>query len=159
MGGQGLHSRFRAKARMSTVPLLAAGIAAGIVCIASCGPKDVATHDPMGPNAACYVCHMTFVKEELSQVHKAERVTCIDCHGLSAPHANDEDVGATKPDVTYTRAQVNPACRKCHETHDAPPEKVVARWHDVVKTGFAGRPPATPACTDCHGTHKIAKPH
>jgi len=158
MGGQRPHSRFRAKARMFTLPLLIVGIAAGIVCMASCGPRDVASHDPMGPNAACYVCHMTFVREELSRSHQAAKVGCIRCHGLSAPHANDEDVGATKPDVTYTRAQVNPACRKCHPTHNARPEAVVACWQQVVKTRFDSQPPPSPACTDCHGTHKIAKP-
>ena len=108
--------------------------------------------DPMGPNAACYVCHMTFIHEELSKVHLAEKVTCIDCHGISGPHANDEDIGATKPDKTYTRCQINPSCRKCHEEHDAKPEKVIAQWIEI------GAPKQKPVCTDCHGTHKIELP-
>ena len=108
--------------------------------------------DPMGPNAACYVCHMTFIFEELSKVHLAEKVTCVECHGISAPHANDEDIGATKPDKTYKRCQVNAACRKCHKKHDAKPEEVIARWIEI------GLPKQKPVCTDCHGTHKIECP-
>jgi hypothetical protein len=108
--------------------------------------------DPLGANAACYVCHMTFVKEELSKVHLAAKVGCVKCHGLSAKHANDENIGAGKPDITYQRNQIDAACAKCHETHDAPARKVVARFHER-------RLPAscTPICTDCHGAHKIER--
>ena len=108
--------------------------------------------DPMGPNAACYVCHMTFIFEELSKIHLKEKVTCVECHGTSAAHANDEDIGATKPDRTYKRSQVSPACRKCHEEHVAKPEKVIARWIEI------GAPKQKPVCTDCHGTHRIERP-
>lgn len=102
----------------------------------------------MWANAACYVCHTTFVHEELSKVHLEEKTTCIDCHGLSAAHANDEDVGATPPDITYARDKIDASCGKCHEGHDAPARDVIARWLE--------RGPPTPAvCTDCHGTHRI----
>jgi len=111
-----------------------------------------ATIDPLGPNAACYVCHIPFVREELARVHLAEKVTCIECHGLSAAHANDEDVGATKPDIVYPRAKIDASCRKCHETHDAPAAAVIARFieRDITDTA--------PVCTDCHGTHRIQRP-
>ncbi|NUQ64045.1 MAG: cytochrome c3 family protein [Pirellulales bacterium] len=108
--------------------------------------------DPLGPNSACYVCHVTFVQEELSKVHKAEKTGCIDCHGLSAAHANDEDIGATPPDIVYQRGQIDAACVKCHETHDAPAAKVVARF--VVRKLS---PSAAAVCTDCHGEHRIAE--
>jgi len=108
--------------------------------------------DPMGPNAACYVCHMTFIFEELSKEHLKEKVTCVECHGVSAAHANDEDIGATKPDKMYKRCEINPSCRKCHKEHDAKPEEVVARWIKI------GSPKQEPVCTDCHGTHKIERP-
>jgi hypothetical protein len=108
--------------------------------------------DPTGPNAACYVCHMTFIFEELAKVHLKEKVTCVECHGVSAAHANDEDIGATKPDKTYMRCQINASCRKCHEEHDARPEEVIARWIQI------GSPKQEPVCTDCHGTHKIERP-
>ena len=108
--------------------------------------------DPVWANAACYVCHMTFVREKLSTTHLQEKITCIKCHGLSAGHANDEDIGATLPDVTYRRDQVNAACRECHKDHDVPPEQVVARWLERE------RPAAKAICTDCHGMHKIEQP-
>lgn len=107
--------------------------------------------DPLGPNAACYVCHMTFVTEEISSQHKAQDVGCIKCHGLSAAHANDEDIGATPPDITYERDKVDAACTACHETHDAAASKVVARFVERKLTG------ASPVCTDCHGHHRIAE--
>jgi hypothetical protein len=106
--------------------------------------------DPMGPNAACYVCHLTFVHEEMSVVHKAEKVTCIKCHGLSADHANDEDIGATPPDVSYPREKIDAACAECHEDHDVPAAEVLARF---VERKLTPRP--APVCTDCHGRHRI----
>lgn len=108
--------------------------------------------DPLGPNAACYVCHMTFVREELVRTHLKAEVTCIACHGLSDKHANDEDIGATKPDVVLTREAVNDSCRACHPTHDVAPEAVIARW---LERGLTESPPV---CTDCHGSHRIERP-
>jgi len=113
---------------------------------------DEGETNPLGANAACYVCHMTFVREELAKRHLKEKVTCIDCHGLSAGHANDEDIGATPPDVTYNRQQVNASCRECHKDHDVRPEEVVARWLEQERS----EPKAV--CTDCHGTHRIERP-
>jgi len=122
--------------------------AAGLVAL-SCAPPAPEV-SPLGPNAACYVCHMTFVRESLSKVHAEAKVGCIDCHGLSAGHANDEDIGATKPDIMHKGAAIDAGCRKCHETHDVEPAKVVARWS-------ARKAPAEPTCTACHGSHKIAR--
>ena len=107
--------------------------------------------DPLGANAACYVCHMTYVKEELSKLHLKEEIGCIECHGTSAGHANDENIGATKPDVTFKREQVNTSCRECHEDHNSAPETVIARWIEL------GSPKQLPVCTDCHGKHRIEK--
>jgi formate-dependent nitrite reductase cytochrome c552 subunit len=92
---------------------------------------------------------VTFVQEEMAKVHLKEEITCVKCHGLSAAHANDENIGATKPDITYRREQIDASCRKCHETHDAPATQVIARWQEI------GSPRTFSACTDCHGTHKI----
>lgn len=116
-------------------------------------PKDSGdTIDPLSANATCYICHTMFVREPISKVHFKAKVTCIDCHGLSAAHANDEDIGATKPDVMYNRGQVDKMCSKCHEEHDVPANEVIER--------FVERKPAqSPAlCTDCHGRHKIEPP-
>jgi len=108
--------------------------------------------DPLGPNAACYVCHLTFVHEQISSAHRAEKVTCIKCHGLSADHANDEDIGATPPDIRYTRNQVDAACGECHEEHDVPAADVLARFFEQKL-----EPDAVAVCTDCHGRHRIAE--
>jgi hypothetical protein len=110
------------------------------------------TNDPLGPNAACYICHMTFVREELAKTHLKADVTCIACHGVSNRHANDENIGATKPDVVFQRDEVNASCRTCHPTHDVPPEAVIARWLERKLTK------SPPVCTDCHGSHRIGRP-
>ena len=116
--------------------------------------KETPSEDtnPLGANAACYVCHMLFVREELSKVHLHGKVGCIKCHGLSAGHANDEDIGATKPDIMYKRDQVDAMCAKCHEEHDVPAVAVIGRWRE---RNLSANPPV---CTDCHGTHKIERP-
>jgi len=105
--------------------------------------------DPLSVNATCYVCHMTFVREKISKTHFKAKVTCVKCHGLSAGHANDEDVGATKPDIVYKRHQVDAMCSECHEDHDVPAKEVIGRFIERKPTE---RPVV---CTDCHGTHKI----
>jgi hypothetical protein len=139
-----------------TLLLGATALAALLAFACRLRPDDA---NPLGANAGCYVCHMTFVREELSATHLRAKVGCVKCHGVSAAHANDEDVGATKPDITYEREQVDPHCRTCHKTHDAPPEKVVARWLELHAAKPAPKPPLPQiVCTDCHGNHKIAKP-
>jgi len=120
-------------------------------CLCNSAPKAGDKNNPLGPNAACYVCHMTYVKEPMSRVHLKHKVYCIDCHGTSAAHANDEDIGATKPDIYFKRNQVNGSCRKCHAHHDAAPEKVIKRWIEKKLTV------SPPVCTDCHGSHKIKR--
>ncbi|MHC4309861.1 MAG: cytochrome c3 family protein [Planctomycetota bacterium] len=133
-------------------------IAACIVLLGSCNPaaKEASSTEydetnPMGANAGCYVCHIPFVREKLSKIHLKAKVGCIDCHGISAGHANDEDIGATKPDITFEGDQTNEMCVKCHESHDVPAEEVIARWLE------RGSDKKQPKCTDCHGNHKIKK--
>jgi hypothetical protein len=107
------------------------------------------TIDPLSVNATCYVCHTLFVWEEISKQHLAEDVTCIKCHGVSAGHANDEDVGATKPDIVFSRDQVDAMCRECHPEHDVPARDVIGRFLErKLKVSPA-------VCTDCHGEHRI----
>ena len=106
--------------------------------------------DPLSLNGACYVCHMTFVKEEMAKVHLADGISCAKCHGLSDKHANDENIGATKPDIVFSRDKVDKSCEECHDTHDAPATKVLARFSERK---LSLQKPVI--CTDCHGTHKI----
>jgi len=108
--------------------------------------------NPLGANAACYVCHIPFVKEELSRQHLKAKVSCTECHGLSARHANDENVGATPPEVVFKREAVDAMCAKCHETHNVAARKVIACLQQRRLS-----PKTTLVCTDCHGTHKIER--
>lgn len=101
-------------------------------------------------NAPCEVCHANFQKEPLVSWHAAGDVACVDCYGKSYAHRNDEN-NTTPPEVMYPADQIDPACQKCHPTHDVPARQVIARWLHI-------RPPKTDpqtiVCTDCHGTHR-----
>jgi hypothetical protein len=137
---------------LAAAGLLAADNPAEVSSPADAAPADAPPPetDPLGMNGACYVCHIPFVKEELAKVHLAEGISCAQCHGLSDKHANDENIGATKPDITFPRDKVDAGCEKCHTTHDAPATKVLARFGErklSMQTAVI--------CTDCHGTHKI----
>ncbi|NIP24470.1 MAG: hypothetical protein GWN67_09090 [Phycisphaerae bacterium] len=120
-----------------------------LVFLCSCNRRSAETgsgqfdeSNPMGANAACYVCHIPFVQEEISKTHLRAKVPCTRCHGLSAGHANDEDIGATPPDVLFVRDQVDSMCLKCHHRHDISDEMKAKHKTD-------------PVCTDCHGNHRI----
>ena len=78
-------------------------------------------------NAACFVCHGNYEREELVAVHAADEVGCVDCHGASFEHRNDEN-NITPPDVLYPAEKIDASCRDCHDTHDAPATEVLARW-------------------------------
>jgi hypothetical protein len=115
-------------------------------------------HASLNANAGCYVCHMTFVKEPLVTTHLKKQITCARCHGASIAHANDENVGATLPDIVIKRDQVTASCRTCHRIPDGHPKGFFARLFGSKQTG-PGAEPVVPAavCTDCHGKHKIGK--
>lgn len=103
-------------------------------------------------NAACFVCHENYAREELANVHAAEEIGCVECHGQSFAHRNDEN-NTTPPDVMFAPQAIAAACQKCHETHDAPAAAVVARWQQRCpqKTDVSQI-----VCTDCHGEHRLA---
>lgn len=121
--------------------------------------EEAAGVPPAGPsfknradNSACYVCHANYDGEGLVQVHAAARVGCIDCHGQSLAHRNDES-HLTPPDKMYPAEAIDRACQACHDTHDVPAKKVLARWQDKCpqKTD-----PSQLVCTDCHGDHRLS---
>jgi formate-dependent nitrite reductase cytochrome c552 subunit len=116
------------------------------------GSPEADATDALGANVACYVCHMTFVKEELARVHLAGKVACINCHGPCVKHANDENIGATRPDIIFKRSEVDAACIKCHKGHDVAAVKVIARFKER-KLPLS----QSAVCTDCHGMHRIAR--
>lgn len=106
---------------------------------------------PVADNSACFVCHSNYQEESLAAVHALEDVGCVRCHGASLAHRNDEN-NTTPPDKMYPGEAIDPACVDCHDTHDAPARKVLARWKERCpeKTDFS-----QVVCTDCHGEHRL----
>ncbi|MFV1967451.1 MAG: hypothetical protein ACC628_18635 [Pirellulaceae bacterium] len=102
-------------------------------------------------NAACYVCHVNYETEELVLTHGKEETGCIDCHGESLDHRNDED-NITPPDIMYALDSIDEKCRECHDEHDASATDVIARWQERCpqKTN-----PKEVVCTDCHFHHRL----
>ena len=102
-------------------------------------------------NGPCYVCHGNYDGEELVLQHAKKKVSCIDCHGKSAEHRDDED-NITPPDKMYAADGIGKMCGACHKGHDVAAVKVILRWQErcPVKTD-----PKTIVCTDCHGGHRM----
>ena len=106
---------------------------------------------PKADNSACYVCHVNYDGEELVEEHRIANVGCVKCHGESIKHRNDEN-NTTPPDVMFPMESIDPACVKCHETHDAPARKVLAR---LAERSPSKKNPDEVVCTDCHGHHHL----
>ena len=102
-------------------------------------------------NTACFVCHANYREEILAVQHAEKKVGCVDCHGDSYPHRNDEN-NTTPPDIIYPKDKIVGACRKCHETHDVPAVEVIALW---LKRYPEGKDVKVIVCTDCHGAHRL----
>jgi hypothetical protein len=132
-------------------------------------------------NMACFVCHANYRGEFLAERHAKADVGCVNCHGDSFAHRNDEN-NTTPPETMYPADKIDPFCQGCHEAHDVsakkiiatwmkekakkpnttcegchkdddvPPEKVVARWK---KRNIDNADPTTIVCTDCHGQHRM----
>ena len=132
-------------------------------------------------NMACFVCHANYRGEVLADSHAKANVGCVNCHGDSFAHRNDEN-NTTPPETMYPYERIDPFCQGCHDAHDisarkiiaawvkqkakkpdvtcegchkeddVPPEKVVTRWKEL---GIDKSDPAVIVCTDCHGDHRI----
>jgi hypothetical protein len=116
------------------------------------GPSNSKSKKILADNSACHVCHTNYETEELAVVHAQDDLGCVDCHGKSYDHRNDED-NVTPPDIMFAQDQIDAGCGECHETHDAPARKVVARWQERCP---AKTDPRQLVCTDCHGQHRLA---
>ena len=110
--------------------------------------------DVLGANAACLVCHLTFVKEALARTPSAQGgVGCIE---VPRPERRPRQRRAHRCDPA--RHHLSPperstaACANCHKGHDVPATKVIARF---LERKLPTRPAAI--CTDCHGAHRIEK--
>jgi len=114
-----------------------------------------ATTRALTDNAACFVCHANYREEPLASRHAAANVACVDCHGPSYAHRNDEN-NTTPPDVMYPADEIDQACRKCHASHDVPAAKVIACWQSARREADPDKTNTeTIVCTDCHGNHRL----
>jgi len=102
-------------------------------------------------NQPCYVCHGNYDGEELVKMHARKKVACIDCHGESYAHRNDED-NVTPPEKMYAPDDVDKMCSNCHKEHNAPARKVIQQWQQRFPTKTN---PEQIVCTDCHGQHRL----
>jgi hypothetical protein len=104
-------------------------------------------------NAACFVCHANFQGESLAQKHAQARVGCVDCHGKSFAHRNDEN-NTTPPEKMYPAEDIDRACQECHPTHDVPPARVLTLG---IERGLSQKDTKAIVCTACHGDHRLTQ--
>jgi hypothetical protein len=115
-------------------------------------PAAEPAEGPVADNGPCYVCHTNYETEEMVVEHARENVGCMDCHGKSYEHRDDED-NVTPPDVMFAQDEIDAACRECHDMHDVPAVKVITRWQERCP---GKQNPKEIVCTDCHGQHRLA---
>jgi len=117
------------------------------------GPKVVPEKKSFeaGDNSYCLVCHIDFEEETFAVCHVKAGISCIDCHGDSDEHAEDEE-HLNAPSILYAKAKVNASCTTsdCH-----PKPKMEAEIGH--RPFFADATPEQQYCTDCHGKHRKAK--
>jgi len=113
--------------------------------------KSSSEEKPAPDNSPCFVCHANFEDESLSTRHFKAKIGCVDCHGESLAHRSDEN-NTTPPDRMYSREDIEPACKQCHNTHNASAREVVEvylkRCRDITD-------PEKLTCTNCHGRHRM----
>jgi hypothetical protein len=102
-------------------------------------------------NEPCFVCHTNYREESMAVSHANANHGCVECHGESTAHRNDED-NITPPDIMLGGADIAKNCAKCHEEHNAPADKVIAMWQEKCP---ARTNPKEMLCTDCHGQHRL----
>ena len=165
--------------RFVPVLLILVGVIAGVILIGCCrddaddlAPLVVDTDAPLlldepeqgehasdkkiseaeTENAACFVCHANYTEELLVARHIKDDVACVDCHGKSYAHRNDEN-HTTPPDHIYAADAVAALCEKCHHAHEISPEEL-----EDLRKGRTDKPHSDPVvCTDCHGKHRLAR--
>jgi len=113
-------------------------------------PAAGASNGSGADNSRCFVCHASYVTEELATRHANANVGCAACHGASDAHIADESWASggngTAPDRMYTKDRVNASCMACH-----PKDKLDPAQHMVVLADLSG----PKVCTDCHGSHRL----
>ncbi len=110
-------------------------------------------------NDRCVECHPTFRNEPIATNHAQVGTLCVDCHGPSKAHAVDGKEKA-KPDVVFSRDEVDAHCGQCHDPKHHP-ERKAKRFIEQYEghPGPNGRMITTDSiCTDCHGRHIMPQP-
>lgn len=102
-------------------------------------------------NQPCFVCHGNFKTESLAAGHAKQGIGCVDCHGDSFAHRNDEN-NTTPPETMYPADAIDKACGQCHEAHDVAPAQVVERF---LQRWDKKTEPGAIVCTECHGDHRL----
>ncbi len=111
----------------------------------------VATTQAAAENTACFVCHANYMTEFLADRHAKANIGCVNCHGQSFAHRNDEN-NITPPETMYSADKIDSSCQNCHKAHDIPAKKIIARW---AERGLDKTDPNRIVCTDCHGDHRM----
>jgi len=146
-------------------PALAAAVLAAAAAAPGCDGPPVragAAAAVEDNNDQCFICHMPFEREPLTATHGRKKVWCRTCHGPSLAHMQDENIGATPPDVRYAPGEVAALCGKCHAPDRHPGLSDRLRAARLAAAAEAqkkvkGRPVAVAGvCTDCHGRHWAA---
>jgi len=105
----------------------------------------------LADNGPCFVCHANYEAEPLASRHATAEIGCVSCHGPSYAHRNDEN-NTTPPDIMYPPDSIDPACHKCHASHDVPASKIVTLWLKCCPNKTDAQ---SIVCTDCHGEHRL----
>ena len=146
--------RFLVGMPVSLILLLGLGMAKGTLtgdkyCAGCQDMKDVGEfrQSEKADNSFCIVCHFNFEEEELVDVHKTANIGCVNCHGDSDEHADDED-HVIPPEIMFAKSDINKSCQtgKCH------PWKEIETDHQPF---FSGTDTEDKYCIDCHGKHMI----
>ena len=103
----------------------------------------VATTQAVAENTACFVCHANYKIEFLADSHAKADIGCVNCHGQSFAHRNDEN-NIIPPETMYSAEKIDPFCQDCHTAHDIPPRTIIARWLKRSEKE------ANPSCSGCH---------
>jgi hypothetical protein len=110
-------------------------------------------------NSRCHVCHLNYADEAIAVVHAKADIGCMVCHGTCDEHIADESWASggngTPPSKMYRHQDIDNCCQKCHQSHNAPAQKVIARWQQRCPKEPQKIDPKTIVCTDCHGEHRL----
>jgi len=91
----------------------------------------------------CALCHVDVGEETRDASHRREGVGCVECHGESEGHVEDEN-NEVPPDEVFARQDVDRLCADCHDC---------SRDVDIEpETAESGK-----VCTDCHRAHTFER--